>query len=248
MVDRLVCSQGGGHVASWISNQPELVRHWISYSDAPLVVSGPKGEIYWCNHAFEKLVGYSRAELTSGQIGWDALTPSDADTSADLALAAETAAGERMEYWFRKEYDPKLGDPVPVQIHCLRYPPFGSFQCFLVTVFPLSLSETERFKRLNQLKAEEDKIKTMSDTNQADIRRAVRDYLAARPHNAQAADTILRGIVREGITASQNDVLDALAFWLTSSPSQLTSTVDPVGSKKYYQITAAGSLAFERGE
>lgn len=78
-----------------------------------------------------------------------------------------------------------------------------------------------------------------------DIRYAVRNYLAARPAVSQSADTIYRGVRRE-TECSAEQVKDALTF-LTSA-EQVQMTFSGLGSTRYYQITAKGTLAYERGE
>lgn len=86
----------------------------------------------------------------------------------------------------------------------------------------------------------------MQDTS-AIIRETVRDYLADRPSTAHPVTAIHRVVAREA-QCSEQDILDALSFLLSLSPAQATTITEPLGSRKYYQITAAGTLARERGQ
>lgn len=82
-------------------------------------------------------------------------------------------------------------------------------------------------------------------TRREDIRYAVRDYLAARPTIAQSVPTIRRRIEVE---ASGNEVKAALEFWQSLEPPQVSYEYSTAGSTQYWKITAAGTLAHERGQ
>jgi len=84
-------------------------------------------------------------------------------------------------------------------------------------------------------------------TRQEDIRCAVRAYLAARPNVAQSAATITRRI-RTEVAAPHHDVEAALEFWASLEPAQASFEYAPAGATKYWKITAAGTLAHERGQ
>lgn len=77
-----------------------------------------------------------------------------------------------------------------------------------------------------------------------DIRLAVRDYLVTRPTVAQTVLTITRRIKPE-VDAAPGEVEAALEFW--AGLDQVSFEYAAAGSTKYWKITAAGTLAHERG-
>ena len=86
----------------------------------------------------------------------------------------------------------------------------------------------------------------LGEQDKADFRRAVRAHLAERPSVSQAPATIHRHAGRE-FAATLQDTIDACVFLELSG--HLTSHHDPMGGKTlYYQATAAGVLAHERGQ
>ena len=131
----------------WLAEaDTELLRDWIAHSDQPLLVSLPPGPDYaarivWCNKAFERFIKYSHIELVGhdGQpgISWTKLSVDDLDLEADVVLAQELLQGDITEYSIEKSYRPKNSLPEKVKVHVLRYPRYGEFRCFLVTVTPL---------------------------------------------------------------------------------------------------------------
>ncbi len=87
----------------------------------------------------------------------------------------------------------------------------------------------------------------MATNNQRneDIRFAVRDYLANRPSISQEAELIHRRLAVETDYTAE-EVKAALDFLV--SLGQVESKHSPLGSTLSYKITAAGTLAHERGE
>ena len=87
----------------------------------------------------------------------------------------------------------------------------------------------------------------MEDTpqNREDLRRACRAHLAVRPGVAQSAGTIHSAVRRE-TPCTLGQASDALKFLVALG--HLAETRDPLGATLYYQATAAGILAHERGE
>ena len=88
----------------------------------------------------------------------------------------------------------------------------------------------------------------MSITNQErreECRREVRRYLAERPSLAFRAETIRRNLAREFVFTAE-EVRDALAFFV--SAKQVEIEPDGLGATDYFKITAAGTLAHERGQ
>jgi len=86
----------------------------------------------------------------------------------------------------------------------------------------------------------------MEDSDISDFRRAVRGHLAERPTVAQSAETIHRHVARE-YGASILDTQNAIAVLVALG--HLKSHADKLGgSAKFYQATAEGIFAHERGE
>jgi hypothetical protein len=88
----------------------------------------------------------------------------------------------------------------------------------------------------------------MTQTRREDLRFAVREQLVASSHVALPADVLHRRVVR-------TKLLD-FAFSLTDTGAALTflvalgharETPHELGATRYYQATAAGILAHERG-
>ena len=110
----------------------EAVRHGI-----PFIKSGPAGEIYACNQAFEDLLGYSSYELRKR--GWIDISVKSLDLEADKAITAELVAGQRQTMTIIKSYVSKLGVPVPGQLTAIRYPQgTAPIECVLCFFYPLA--------------------------------------------------------------------------------------------------------------
>lgn len=77
-----------------------------------------------------------------------------------------------------------------------------------------------------------------------ECRRAVRAYLAERARLSMGIGAITRGLCREG-GFSEEEVADALAYLV--SRRHVTESPDPDGATPYFQISAEGVLAHERG-
>lgn len=114
----------------------ELFVTWVENTEVPMIVSGPKGEIYWGNKAFEEFSGYTSWEL-SNRLSWEKLSLNDDNLEADKHLISECITGDRTSYSIKKQFAPKGEKPVWVDIHVCRFPTIGEFKFFLVTVQPL---------------------------------------------------------------------------------------------------------------
>lgn len=80
------------------------------------------------------------------------------------------------------------------------------------------------------------------------IRQTVLEYLAQRAAAAYQAEQIARMINLRNLFDEQlsvDDVQEALAFLV--SAGYATMTHGTMGSSKHYQVTADGTLAYERG-
>lgn len=77
-----------------------------------------------------------------------------------------------------------------------------------------------------------------------EVRHAVRTYLYDRQRAAQTIATITRNLRRDGTQCDEDDVEIALAF--LTGMDQVAETPDPLGSTKYFKLTATGILDHER--
>jgi hypothetical protein len=88
-------------------------------------------------------------------------------------------------------------------------------------------------------------MSTPDPSRAEDCRYEVRHHLAARSTLALDADAIQRGLSRR-YDYSRDEVVRALAFLV--SLGHVAQSRSALGATFYYQITAAGTLADERGE
>lgn len=85
----------------------------------------------------------------------------------------------------------------------------------------------------------------MNPEEKQELRELVRAHLADRPRLALTSADIHRPVSRK-IHCTVPEVEDALA--LLRGLGQVNRKTASLGSSKYFQITAAGILAHERGE
>ncbi len=85
----------------------------------------------------------------------------------------------------------------------------------------------------------------MTPAEKLELRELTREHLAERPRLALAAADLHRPLSRK-IHCTIPEIEDALA--LLVSLDQVKAILPKLGSVKFYQITAAGVLAHERGE
>jgi len=85
----------------------------------------------------------------------------------------------------------------------------------------------------------------MNAEQKQELRELVRQHLAERPRiGLRASDVQMR--IRRQIECTTPEVEDALALLVSLGQAQAFNA--QLGATKYYQITAAGILAYERGE
>ena len=79
-----------------------------------ILVCDVHGGIKDANETFAQMVNYTREELASGQVGWDAITPPEW-VAQDIDAVAQLAAHGRTKPW-EKEYFRRDGSRVPVLV------------------------------------------------------------------------------------------------------------------------------------
>lgn len=85
----------------------------------------------------------------------------------------------------------------------------------------------------------------MSPTQKEELRRLVRGWLAERAALAYNLTSIQRGVGRE-LACTEPEVAEACQ--LLHDLGHLKDVPNSLGSAKYYQIHAQGTLAHERGD
>lgn len=85
----------------------------------------------------------------------------------------------------------------------------------------------------------------MTPAEKEELRELVRAHLADRPRIALSAQDLHRPISRK-IHCTIPEIEDALE--LLCGLEQVIRTIAKLGSTKFYQISAKGTLAYERGE
>lgn len=121
---------------SFIRNQElELFLTWIENNEIPMLISGPKGEIYWCNKSFEDFSGYSNWEII--KTTWEKFSLNDENLEADREMIKQCISGERPNYSIKKQFAPKNEKPIWADVHVCRFPAVGEFKFFLVTIVPI---------------------------------------------------------------------------------------------------------------
>ncbi len=91
-------------------------------------------------------------------------------------------------------------------------------------------------------------MSTPTQQDKEDLRFAVREQLVAVASVAFTADTIRRRVIKGRMLnyePSLDEVAAALIF--LASLGHATETAAPLGATRYYQATATGILAHERG-
>ncbi len=87
--------------------------------DHPLSCVDPDNKFVWVNSAFERLVGYSIAELAGRT--WMSITDQK-DVGGDLASVHSVIEGKIPQYTMSKNYVHKRGHKVPVDLTVRRFP------------------------------------------------------------------------------------------------------------------------------
>ncbi len=85
----------------------------------------------------------------------------------------------------------------------------------------------------------------MTNTQKEELRRLVLGWLAQRAALAFNVSSVQRGVSRE-MAATEPEVLEALLF--LESQTLLQIVPNSLGATRYFQITATGTLVYERGQ
>jgi hypothetical protein len=81
-----------------------------------------------------------------------------------------------------------------------------------------------------------------------DLRYEVRRLLYGRQMTAVDAAGIKHGLSRWSIEATEQEIAAACTFLAGLNPPQVTENKASLGSRKSWEITSAGILAYERNE
>lgn len=120
----------------WWREACEVVSH-------PMAAVQPADNTFiWVNQAFERLVGYSRAELREKT--WMSITVQE-DVGGDLASVNDLVGGRDQQYTMSKRYRHKFGKLIPIELTVWRFPRDTSDEmvCFIVEAMPESASTLE---------------------------------------------------------------------------------------------------------
>lgn len=110
--------------------------------DYPLACVCPDSKFMWVNSAFERLLGYSVAELFSRT--WMSITEQK-DVGGDLASVQAVISGKISHYTMSKNYIHKRGHVVPVDLTVRRFPSSAveDIVCFIVEAPPTKATKPE---------------------------------------------------------------------------------------------------------
>jgi PAS domain S-box-containing protein len=120
--------------SSWWQATCESIRH-------PIACVNRMHHFIWVNGAFERLVGYSQAELREKT--WMDITATE-DLGADLKNVDAVISGENYQYSMLKHYVHKSGHKVRITLTVWRHPAdYRDFVCFIVEAMPDQASITD---------------------------------------------------------------------------------------------------------
>lgn len=132
----------------------------------PLACVSEKNKFVWVNSAFEKLVGYSCAELFGKT--WMEITVQE-DVGGDLASVKSVVSGNTDAYSLSKKYRHKFGHEVPVTLSVWRFPQsvHEVLSCFIVEAQPQKVSHHEFMQVIEKLQKKIAMIETEQDKLEA---------------------------------------------------------------------------------
>lgn len=129
----------------------QRLRQMIETSPVAIGFGNSFGKIFDANLSFYRLTGYSRAEIQTGQIGWDQLTaPEYAELDRQMmeTLAAAGSAGP-----YEKEYIRKDGSRLPLLITVSKLPGRDEHIAFILDMTERKRAEQALAEAMQELQA-----------------------------------------------------------------------------------------------
>ncbi|SFC44294.1 PAS domain S-box-containing protein [Cupriavidus sp. OV038] len=174
-----------------VAEREAKIRRLVEANIIGIAVWRADGGILEANDAFLRMVGYARADLVSGHIGWRDLTPPDRQQDTDRAAAALIQTGRVAP--LETEYLRKDGSRIPVIVGLATFEPGGRDG----VAFVLDLTEQKqaedrvregerRYREVQTELAHANRVATMGQLA-ASIAHEVNQPIAATVTNAQAA-------------------------------------------------------------
>ena len=149
---------------SWWRVACESIHHPIACVDLD-------DRFLWVNEAYERLVGYSKTELS--EMTWREITTKE-DLGGDLKSVEQLRAGEIDRYTLNKRYIHKSGEEVEVTLSVWRFPRFGErIVCFIAEAVPAMASAEE----LRKAKSDCEGLVKALESRLLKIESNQRDYL-----------------------------------------------------------------------
>ena len=115
----------------------EWFAHALQFINHPVCLVDCDNRFAWVNAAYERLVGYSEAELLGKT--WMSVTEMS-DVGGDLASVESIISGDKDTYTTAKKYISKSGHQIPVALTVWRFPSSGALVGFSVEAIPESSS------------------------------------------------------------------------------------------------------------
>jgi PAS domain S-box-containing protein len=212
------------------------IRRLVEASIIGVFIWDLTGQIYEANDAFLRIVGYDRADLSSGRIRWTDLTPADWRDRDTAALAELQAKGDVQPY--EKEYLRADGSRAAVLIGAAALGgPHGRGVAFIIDLTERKRAESEaresdrRYRTIELELAHANRVATMGQLT-ASITHEIRQPIAAAVTNAQAAirwlgaptpalDEVRQALVRIIDDATRaNDVIGRIRALVTKAPAR----------------------------
>jgi PAS domain S-box-containing protein len=179
------------------------IRRLVDANVVGVLVSDDDGRIIEANDAFLEIVGYTRDDLTSGQLRWPELTPQESRVASERAVAQLRATGTCDV--FEKEYFRRDGSRVPVLVGAAAVGGPGS----QAVAFVLNLTERKRAEE------ERERLRQMQDDLAYMSRVATMGELAAS----------LAHEIKQPIAAAVTNARTC-ALWLEREPPDLAEAAE----------------------
>jgi len=161
---------GAGELASRFT---AATQPWNSVSDARLrqlfeanvvgiLIANDAGAIVDANDAFLDMIGYSRADLQSGAIGWRRLTPPEWLARDESAIAEMARLGKFAQ--FEKEYVRKDGTRLPISIGGTRIAGSDDHSiCYIVDLSDVRRAEAAQREAMRRLEESEQRYRVLTE-------------------------------------------------------------------------------------